>query len=269
MLEWALGSYPVAAFRRFFELELLDRSFGLAAQAFVALLPLVILIVAVFAGSDGTVVANQLIERFGLDGAAADAVTSLFDSPAQTFAISWIAVLITTYSAFSLSRKLSRTYGAIFQLPSLLPKELWRGVVWVLLQVAMFALSSGLRNIWRDSDLSVGFFAGFAMFAFWFGGEYISIQLLVPTISRRLLIPSAILSSVGHMGIVIWAAIYMPRTLESQAQQFGPIGVTFSLFTLILVGVVEMLVAPLLVAVFDQRRRGVLTHAARAVQTGE
>ena len=61
----------------------------------------------------------------------------------------------------------------------------------------------------------------------------------------------------------------MPRTLESQAQQFGPIGVTFSLFTLILVGVVVMLVAPLLVAVFDQRKRGVLTHASRAVQTGE
>ena len=269
MLEWALNSYPVAAFRRFFELELLDRSFGLAAQAFVALLPLVILIVAVFAGSDGTAVANQLIERFGLEGAASDAVTSLFDSPAQTFAISWVAVLITTYSAFSLSRKLSRTYAAIFQLPSLSPKELWRGVVWVLIQVGMFALSSGLRNLWRDSDLDAGFLAGLAMFVLWFAGEYICIQLLVPSIAKNLLIPSAILSGIGHMGIVIWAAIYMPRTLESQAEQFGPIGVTFSLFTLILVGVVVMLVAPLLVAVFDQRKRGVLTHAPRAIQTGE
>jgi len=269
VLEWIRKSYPVAVFRRFFELELLDRSFGLAAQAFVALLPLVILIVAVFAGSDGSVIANQLIERFGLEGAAADAVSSLFDSPAPTFVISWTALFITSYSAFSLSRKLSRTYGAIFQIPSLLPKQLGRGMAWVLLQVVMFAISAGLRNLWRDSDLAVGLLAGFATFIFWLLTEYAGIRLLVPSINARLLVPAAILSSIGHMGIIVWAAVYMPRTLQTQAEQFGPIGVTFSLFTLILVGVVVMLVAPLLVGVYAQRKSAVLANAQGPAQTGE
>jgi len=269
MLEWIRNSYPYAVFRRFVELELLDRSFGLAAQAFVALLPLVILIVAVVAGSDGSVIADQLIERFGLEGAAADAVSSLFDSPAPTFVISWTALLITTYSAFSLSRKLSRAYGAIFQIPSLLPKQLGRGLAWVLLQVAMFAISAGLRNLWRDSNLGFGLLAGIAIFAFWFAAEFFGIRLLVPSITRSLLVPAAALSSIGHMGIIVWAAVYMPRTLQTQAEQFGPIGVTFSLFTLILVGVVVMLVAPLLVGVYDQRKRGVLANAQRPVQPGE
>jgi membrane protein len=267
MLEWIQNSYPFAVFRRFFELELLDRSFGLAAQAFVALLPLVILIVAVVAGSDGSVIANQLIERFGLEGAAADAVSSLFDSPAPTFVISWTALLITTYSAFSLSRKLSRAYAAIFQIPSLLPKQLGRGLAWVLLQVAMFALSAGLRNLWRDSDLSFGLLAGLAIFAFWFIAEFYGIRLLVPSITRSLLVPAAALSSIGHMGIIVWAAVYMPRTLQTQAEQFGPIGVTFSLFTLILVGVVVMLVAPLLVGVYAQRKTGSLPHSPGSVPT--
>ena len=269
MLEWIRDSYPFAVFRRFFELELLDRSFGLAAQAFVALLPLLILIVAVFAGSDGSVIADQLIERFGLEGAAADAVSSLFDSPAPTFVISWTALLITSYSAFSLSRKLSRAYGSIFQIPSLLPQQLWRGLVWVLLQVARFAISAGLRNLWRDSGFELGLLAGLGIFVFWFLAEYAGIRLLVPSINRQLLLPAAVLSSVGHMGMIAWAAIYMPRTLQTQAEQFGPIGVTFSLFTLILVGVVVMLVAPLLVGVYSQRQRAVLANAQGPTQTGE
>jgi hypothetical protein len=46
----------------------------------------------------------------------------------------------------------------------------------------------------------------------------------------------------------------MPRTLAKGAEQYGPIGVTFSLFTLILAGVIVLLIAPLMVAVWDERR---------------
>lgn len=268
MLDWLRRSYPVAVVRRFFELELLDRSFGLAAQAFVALLPLVIIVVSVFASANAQVIADQIIERFGIEGPAQASVRALFESPVAAFTISWSALLLIAYSAFSLSRKLSRAYGAIFMLPSLARNELWRGVVWVGIQVVMLTLTSGLRSLWRNSDgFIVQVVTLVALFGAWFTFDALGIRLLVPSISRRLLVPTATVSLVGHIGLVAWAAAYMPRTLESKAEQFGPIGVTFALFTLILVGVVVTLVAPLLVAVWDQRRRGVLADAQRQPQT--
>ena len=56
MRERLLASYPAAVVRRFFDLELLDRSFGLAAQAFVAMLPLVIVIVSAMSGKTNELV---------------------------------------------------------------------------------------------------------------------------------------------------------------------------------------------------------------------
>jgi len=254
MRAWLLSSYPVAVVRRFFELELLDRSFGLAAQAFVALLPLVIVIVSVVAGSDGSIVANEINNRFELVGAAQEAVRALFTSSSATFALSWTALLLTAYSAFSLSRRLSRTYGAIFGLPTLLPKQLWRGVAWVLLEVVLLSLSSGLRTVEREHGWGLSLLAIIGLLTIWFAFDALGVKLLVPTIRSELLLPTAILGGLARLVMVIWASVYMPRTLQQQAEQFGPIGVTFSLFTLILVNVVSMLLAPLLVAVWDQRR---------------
>ncbi len=254
MRAWVLASYPAAVIRRFFDLELLDRSFGLAAQAFVALLPLVIVIVSVVAGSDGSVVANEINNRFGLAGSAQEAVRALFTSSSATFALSWAAVLLTVYSAFSLSRRLSRTYGAIFGLPSLANSQLWRGVAWVLLEVAILALSSGLRTIEREHGWALSLAAVIGLLVVWFVFDALGVKLLVPSIRNELLVPTAILGGVSRLAVVAWSSLYMPRTLQQQAEQFGPIGVTFSLFTLILVTVVSMLIAPLLVAVWDQRR---------------
>jgi hypothetical protein len=59
---------------------------------------------------------------------------------------------------------------------------------------------------------------------------------------------------VGRIGLWAWAAIYMPRALTDQATQFGPIGVTFVIFTFLLVGVLVLLAAPLLVSVWKERR---------------
>ncbi|MDO9485352.1 MAG: hypothetical protein Q7K25_04750 [Actinomycetota bacterium] len=257
MREWVLASYPTAVIRRFFELELLDRSFGLAAQAFVALLPLVIVIVAVVAGSNGSFVANEINSRFGLDGAAQEAVRALFNAGSATFALSWSAVLLTVYSAFSLSRRLSRTYGAIFGLPSLSNAQLWRGVAWVGLEICILALSSGLRTVVREHGWALSVVAVAGLLIIWFIFDALGVKLLVPSIRRELLIPTAVLGGISRLAVVAWASLYMPRTLQQQAEQFGPIGVTFSLFTLILVTVVSMLIAPLLVAVWDKRRSSV------------
>ncbi len=252
--QWLLSSYPVAVVRRFVQLELLDRSFGLAAQAFVSLLPLLISVVSVFVGPNAELLASQMSDRFGLVGAADLAVHALFQSPATVVTISWLALAMSTLSAFALSRRLSRAYAAIFELPALKRSELWRGVVWIALQIALFASASELRSIRRSNGTVIATIAVVILLAVWFFGDMAGLRLLVPTIPRRLLMPSAVLSSVGRIGLTAWSALYMPGALSQQAEQFGPIGVTFALFTFILAGVFVYLGAPLLVAVWDSRR---------------
>ncbi len=249
-------SYPAAVVRRFFELELLDRSFGLAAQVFVALLPLLIVVVSVTFDDDGNTIATEITERFGLINPADSAVRALFSAPGTVMAISWLAIIMSFLSAFSLSRRLSRTLGVIYGLPPLSRKQLWRGVVWILLQLAVFGLASSLRGVRRDQGAILATLAGFLLLFVWFLGDMAGLKLLVPSITRRLLIPTAILGGIGSLGVTVWSAVFMPKTLSSQAEQFGPIGVVFALFTLILAATLVVLIAPLMVAVWDHRRSG-------------
>jgi membrane protein len=252
--ERVLASYPAAVVRRFFELELLDRSFGLAAQVFVALLPLIIVVVAVAMGSDGEYLAVQIIDRFGLAGAAEESVLALFSAPGAKASISMLAVLMCFLSAFSLARRLSRVWASIFDLPSLLPSQLWRSLVWIGLQLALLIAASELREVRRESGPVIAGIAIVALLAAWFGADAGGLRLLVPSVPRRLLLPSAALSCIGRIGLTAWSAVYMPNTLARGAEQYGPIGVTFSIFTLILAAVLVLLVSPLMVAVWDHRR---------------
>ncbi len=262
IVRWVQASYPYAVVRRFLDLELLDRSFGLAAQVFVALLPLVIFVVAVFTADDNQLIAEQAIERFGLAGAADAAVRTLLTPPSGAQAISWLAILLISLSAFALARRISRVYASIFGLPSLQRSELWRGFVWILLQLALFVSASFLRELNREFGVIVSGLAIAALLTVWFFGDMAGYRLLVPTVPRRLLVPTAIMSTLGRVGVGAWSALYMPATLSEQAEQFGPIGVTFALFTLMLVGVVVNLSAPVIVTVWDERSQGLAPRVA-------
>ncbi len=252
---WVLRSYPVAVLRRFFALELLERSFGLAAQAFVALLPLVIALVSVFVSDSGTLIADQFTTRYGLDDVARSAIQSLFTATSAVVTISWLALVMSFLSAFSLSRRLARTYAAIFEVPALRRNQTWRGLVWIGLQVVLFIGASSLRDVYRTNGGVVEIVAAVALLSLWFFVDWFGVRLLVPAVPNRLIVASAVVSSIGRLIVTMWAAIYMPAALSDQAAQYGPIGVTFTIFTYLLVNVVVYVGAPLLVTTWIQWRQ--------------
>lgn len=254
MREWLMASYVVALVKRFFALEILDRAFGLAAQAFVALLPLVIVIVSSIFADGPEAIANSIGDRFGLDQAARGAIRMLFSDSGGERAISWMAIAITALSAFSLARRLARVYALIFEVPPLKGSQTWRGLVWVLLQLALFLSASLLRDVRRDSGLALAVLATVTLLAVWFGADMAGLKLLVPVVPTRLIAASAVTSTIGRFGIAIWAALYMPTSLTNQADQFGPIGVTFAIFTYLLAGVLVYVGAPLIVTTWVKWR---------------
>ena len=109
----ARGRHLVA---RIGQLELLDRSYTLAAQTFVTLLPLILAIASALASPGSNLVAQEFIKRFGLVGAAAKSVEELIQVRSE--GIYWIGLALTLYAAFTLSKRASRAYNAVWGSPS-------------------------------------------------------------------------------------------------------------------------------------------------------
>lgn len=255
LIERVLDTYPGECAKRFYELQLIDKALGLSAQAFIALLPMLIVIISVVLKANSEVVGEFIIDRFALDGASREAVTALFATTASSVAVSWLAIILTTLSALSLARRLSGVFASIFEVPKLPGRQVWRALVWILVQVSMITAVAELRDLWRNSGWILAMLAAILLFILWGGGEALGLSLLVPAVPRGQLFAVGFLSGLGRIALSSWAFFYMPRALDSQAAQYGAIGVTFALFTLILAGVIIMLVAPLMVSTWSMRRR--------------
>jgi membrane protein len=232
-----------------------DMSYTIAAQAFVALFPLVLVITGAFTGNgDHSVFARQLVSRFGLAGAARLAVEQLFTTPSSGSGVYWLGLLITLLSAFSLARRVSRAYALIWELPAPTARQQWRGLAWLLLQVAMVVLVSGLRDVRRDHGFGLTVVLLVTLLGVWAVGEFFAQRLLTfGKVAHSRLAAAAAVVTVGRAAVVVWSGAYLPSALDRQAELYGPIGVVFALFTWIFASVAVLLLGPLLAAVATAR----------------
>jgi len=249
--------------------RLLDMAYTLSAQAFVAVVPLVLVVTGAFSsGTSQAIVAQQLIQRFGLVGAASSAVQVLFRAPGVGSGIYWLGLLITLYSAFSLSRRVARTYATIWDVQALPPGQQWRPLVWLIVQIVMIAFASSLRVFGKQHGLGPQIAVTVIVFVVWAAAEVVLQQLLTNgQVARRRLVVAAILVSVAHLGVGLWSALYLPGSLAHQATQYGPIGVVFGLFTWIFATIAAQLAAILIAAVLTNPARYGLRHPA-IIETG-
>lgn len=232
-----------------------DMSYTIAAQAFVALFPLVLVVTGAFTAQGGdSIFARELVDRFGLAGAARVAVQQLFTTPSSGSGVYWLGLVITVLSAVSLARRVSRAYALVWELPTPSSRQQWRGLAWLLLQVAMIVLVSGLRAVRRDHGAAVELVALVALLGVWGVGEYLAQRLLTfGRVARARLATAAAVVTIGRAGVVVWSAVYLPNALARQAELYGPIGVVFALFTWIFANVAVLLLCPLLAAVGTAR----------------
>jgi membrane protein len=212
---------------RLISLEILDRALVIGAQAFGALIPLLIVIAGTGA-SDGESFADKLIDRFDLTGSTADAVKSAFGGGTGGASLTTLGVVIVIFSSLSFTRAVQRT----FELTWDLPKRGFRSTAWNLAWVAAFALYLTIFPVVR------GWFHGFpynvislcGTFLLWSITPYL---LLARRVLWKRLIPQAALTAFGMTILSGGLLIYMPRALQSSASEFGAIGVAFTLLTML------------------------------------
>jgi membrane protein len=241
----ARGRHLVA---RIGQLELLDRAYTLAAQTFVTLLPLILAIAAGVASPGSNLVAEEFIKRFGLVGAAATAVQQLIQVRSE--GIYWIGLALTLYAAFTLSKRASRAYNAVWGTSQLPIRDQWRSLVWILVQLVLIIMVTELRGFARDAGPVLALMVGVVILLVWAGAEVLTQTLLTrgQVVRRRILVAAAF-ATIGRLGIVVWSAFFLTKSMVRQAEAYGPIGVVFALFSGLLIYWVVLLGATLLAAV--------------------
>jgi membrane protein len=213
--------------KRLLELEIIDRSLVVGAQAFSALIPLLIVLSSLGANG-GKSFANGLIDRFGLSGDGATAVHQTFDSPADDATITLLGGVIVVYSTLAFTRALQRTFERAWDLPRRGMKGTGWGLVWTGFIAAYWTVVPVVND---DLPSPMGAAAALAAsFVLWLVTPYVLLSRRVPW---RALIPQAALSAIGMTLLGIGALLYAPRAINSSATEFGVIGVAFTLLSLL------------------------------------
>ena len=102
-----------------YEVRLRDRALTLAGQAFIALVPLLVVIASWLGSTGGEALGDYLVRSFELEGDTADAVHTLFSRPPDASSgtsVLSLAILLVSVSSFG--RALQRTYEVAWGLPA-------------------------------------------------------------------------------------------------------------------------------------------------------
>ncbi|MFF1354904.1 YhjD/YihY/BrkB family envelope integrity protein [Streptomyces sp. NPDC058297] len=230
--------------RQMVDVSLLDSSTRLAAQAFLTAVP-VLFVVAAFAPS---AVRDRLVESatyaLGLSGAALAQVQQVFAAPDDTTrdTSGAVGVLVTLLSATSCSRALQRVCERSWHVPPAgLRLIAWRWLVWLLVWLAALVVQGLLHDgfgLGRWLGLLLSFVSSTLL---WWWTQHL---LLGSRVGWLPLLPGAVLTGTGVVALAWASRFYLPRTLNRSVNEFGPLGLVFTLlswlialFTVVCVGI--------------------------------
>jgi membrane protein len=209
--------------------QALDRAMALAAQAFTALIPLLILIGTLAPAGQEDVVSGAVIRRFRLSADSADAVRAVFSSPGGA-SVGVLSVVLLVFSGVSFTRRLQRTYVEVWGLPSTTGvRNAVNALLALTALVAEVVLLSSVRAL--AASLPSGWVLGAPLSA----AVTLLLWTLVPWLLldrrirwRRLLLTGAL--AAGCTAVYGAAtAVYMPRLFASYSLRYGLFGVTLAL----------------------------------------
>ena len=251
----SFGRLALLWFRRYFEAS---RNSGAAAASYVALsvLPAALVMVAVFnqaTGNENTF-AERLISHMNLDGPTASLVQDLFGTTSSNLLAASFTVLIG-FLIWGL---------AVGQLYQDVYARSWRIHVGTAADQVLFAIwffvFSGVIALVTvfGSELTAAVLL--ALLPVWIVGSILFWLwtprfLLHREISRRSLLPGALLATFGIGGTIATAPLWIGPTLNQNAKAFGSFGVMLGLFAYILILITISMVCAVFAPVWAEWRQ--------------
>jgi membrane protein len=228
----AQAGLPGRILGRLIEVNFLDRTVILAAQAFSAILPLIMVVNIVSPHPGGDSPAAALARRLGLGPRdVASLQSAIAPPPSARASIGVLGVILALLTATSFARALQRSYELAWRLPPAGLRAAWRPLalviglaVYVELLFLFGRLVRGIpaRSLLEDLVTFVG------AWAVWTGAGSV---LLAGRVRPRLLAVGGLLTAVGFAILRRLAAVYLPDLVATNQQQFGLLGVAFTLFS--------------------------------------
>ena len=249
----AQNGLPGRILGRLIEVQFLDRMVILAAQAFSAILPLFIVVSTISPHPGGDSPARVLAGKLGLGGGEMSSLrAAVVPPPSARASIGVLGVVLALLTATSFARALQRSYQLAWRLPPVGLRAAWRPlalVVGLALYVELLFLFGRLvRGVPAGSVLEdLVTFAG--AWALWTGAGWI---LLAGRVRPRLLAAGGLLTAVGFAMLRRLSAFYLPNLVTSNQQQFGLLGVAFTLFSWLSTCALVIVVATVIGAVLAE-----------------
>jgi membrane protein len=218
------------------DLELMHRALGFAALGLVTLVPL-LLVVSAADPVGGRAFPSWLAAALGLSERAAQELVPVFGSPGQALSAT-TALGLAGLAAFGLSfvSALQVGFERIWALSPGRLMSVWRRVVWLggLIAFLLAAADTSLlphNTLLRTFVQTVVATAGSSAF-FWWTARF----LLAGRVSWMLLLPGAMLTAAGLVGLRLFSAVVFSPLVVSSAAAYGAIG-TVAVLTSWLIGI--------------------------------
>ncbi|MYZ40154.1 MULTISPECIES: YhjD/YihY/BrkB family envelope integrity protein [unclassified Streptomyces] len=211
------------AWNRGREMELMHRAMSFAALGFLTLVPLLVLVAAADPAS-GQGFARWLGQGLGVSGSSQEQIQQLFSRPGQALQRT-TAFGLAALAAFGLTfgSAVQTGYEKAWELPTARWHTMWRHVVWLAMLVfflMVFVNTSVTSQSVIELTLStVGDLIATFLF-FWWSQRF----LLAGRVRWRALIPGAIATALGLLGLRVFSRLVFSPLIAANAVTYGPFG---------------------------------------------
>lgn len=251
---------PVRLVRLFLDIDGRDRVLMLAGQAFIAVIPLLIVVATVSGTGGSSAVGSYLVRRFDLSGSAEESVRILFDRPPEAAGgITLLSLIVLVWTSNSFARSLQRTFAAAWGLPR--PGALGtvhRTLGLVVLMVVLFGLSF-LGNAVGEGGVLLALLVLLVQVTVVVGGWALASHLMLARrVPVRRLLPGAVATAVVQLLVGWGTAIWLPGLVTRNADNYGVIGAALALVSWLIVVSASIVASAVLGRVLapDDVRRG-------------